>query len=227
MKKLLLTGAVALFGLSQAQIAKGTMYVSGQIDYSHTERNEVNGTFNKLNNNIKEDAVKVIPAVGYFVDTNLAIGLGLGYKSTVNKYKVENPGFSNLLDMKEIDNAFVVAPFVRKYWTLSDKLYFFGQLQIPLEFGQEKFDWNNDAVGGDPIMTPSFSTKNNYTKIGVNIKPGLDYFLNKNWSIEATVGELGYNTSKRDIDGAKRLNNYKFGVNLSSVTFGVKYVFAK
>jgi hypothetical protein len=99
------------------------------------------------------------------------------------------------LDIKETDNAFVVAPFVRKYWTLSENILLWS-LQIPLEFGQEKFDWNNDAVGGDPIMTPSFSTKNNYTKIGVNIKPGLDYFLNKNWSIEATIGELGYNTSK-------------------------------
>ncbi len=31
MKKILLAGAVALFGLSNAQIAKGTTYVSGQL----------------------------------------------------------------------------------------------------------------------------------------------------------------------------------------------------
>lgn len=230
MKKILLTGAIALFGLSQAQIAKGTAYLSGQVDYAHTERNEVNDTFNNsinLNTRIKEDAVKVIPTVGYFVDTNLAVGLGLGYKSTVGKYTIGNPGISNLLEIKETTNAFVVAPFVRKYWTLSEKLYFFGQLQVPLEFGQEKFDSSSEIEMGDPMLSPSFSVKNNYTKIGVNIKPGLDYFLNKNWSIEATIGELGYNTSKRDLDGAKRLNNYKFGINLSSVTFGVKYIFAK
>jgi hypothetical protein len=97
--------------------------------------------------------------------------------------------------MKETDNAFVVAPFVRKYWTLSENY---------TSLVNCRFRWNLDRknligimmLWEDPIMTPSFSTKNNYTKIGVNIKPGLDYFLNKNWSIEATIGELGYNTSK-------------------------------
>ncbi|NIF04978.1 porin family protein [Chryseobacterium sp. Tr-659] len=226
MKKILLTGAIALFGLSQAQIAKGTAYLSGQVEYSHTERTEVNNGMN-TNTGIKEDVVKIIPTAGYFVGTNLAVGLGVGYKSAVNKYKLSNPGFGDLLEIKETDNVFVVAPFVRKYWSLSEKLYIFGQLQVPLEFGQEKLDINNDVQGGDPLLSHSFSGKNNYTNIGVNIKPGLDYFLNKNWSIEATIGEFGYNTYKRDLEGAKRTNDYKFGLNLSSVTFGVKYVFAK
>ncbi|WP_106917556.1 outer membrane beta-barrel protein [Chryseobacterium aurantiacum] len=222
MKKFLLTVAVALFGISNAQIAKKTVYLSGQIEYHHKELSNVNVT-------IKEDIVKVIPTVGYFIDANLAIGLGLGYKSTDGKYKIGDSSISTVLTTKESDNAFVVAPFIRKYWSLSDKLYFFGQLQVPLEFGEEKVVLNSDGVemGIDPLLFNSFSGKNNYTAIGVNIQPGFDYFLNKNWSIEATIGEFGYNTHKRDIDGAKRVNDYKFGLNLSSVTFGVKYVFAK
>ena len=123
--------------------------------------------------------------------------------------------------------ALVIEPFARKYWTLSDKLYIFGQLQVPLEFGKEELDFNSDGNGGDPILSAPFMQKNNYTNIGVNIKPGLDYFITKNWSIEATIGEFGYNTYKRDIDGAKRADDYKFGISLTSVTFGVKYVFAK
>jgi outer membrane protein W len=66
-----------------------------------------------------------------------------------------------------------------------------------------------------------------YTSIGVNVKPGLDYFLNKNWSIEATIGEFGYKNFKYKEEGAKALNNYNVGLNLSSVSFGVKYIFAK
>jgi hypothetical protein len=100
-------------------------------------------------------------------------------------------------------------------------------LQVPLEFGQEKQDFNSEGDGGDPILSAPFTQKNNYTHIGVNIKPGLYYFISKNWSIEAAIGEFGYNTSKRDIDGAKRNNNYKFDLNLAAVTFGVKYIFAK
>ncbi len=128
---------------------------------------------------------------------------------------------------KNTESAFVVAPFVRKYWTLSDKLYIFGQLEVPMEFGNIKQEGTTTTTAGNTVTTASSSTKNNYTSVGVNIKPGLDYFLNKNWSIEATIGEFGYNTAKLDVDGAKSVDNYNFGLNLSSVTFGVKYVFAK
>ncbi|MGI9579683.1 outer membrane beta-barrel protein [Chryseobacterium sp. RRHN12] len=220
MKKIVLMGAVALFGLSNAQITKGTSYLSGQVEYYHNEKNE-------FETKTKDDVIRILPTAGYFVGNNLAIGLGIGYKSAVTKYNVSGVGFLNTIEIKNTDNAFVVAPFVRKYWTLSDKLYIFGQLQVPLEFGNEKLDFNSEGDGGDPILAAPFTEKNNYTNIGVNIKPGLDYFLTKNWSIEATIGEFGYNTYKKDIEGAKRTDNYKFGISLSSVTFGVKYVFAK
>ncbi|UTX49700.1 outer membrane beta-barrel protein [Chryseobacterium sp. MA9] len=220
MKKIVLMGAVALFGLSNAQIAKGTSYLSGQVGYYHSEKNE-------FETKRKDNVIRILPTAGYFVNNNLAVGLGIGYKSAVTKYNVSGFGFINTIEIKDTDNAFVVAPFVRKYWTLSDKLYIFGQLQVPLEFGQQKLNFNSEGDGGDPILSAPFTQKNNYTNIGVNIKPGLDYFVTKNWSIEATIGEFGYNTYKRDIDGAKSADSYKFGISLTSVTFGVKYVFAK
>ncbi|GEN69677.1 MULTISPECIES: outer membrane beta-barrel protein [Chryseobacterium] len=216
MKKILLAGAVALFGLSNAQIAKGTTYLSGQVGYSQTENN---------NTDKKVESYKVLPTVGYFVDTNLAVGLGLGYKND-NTKTVSTIG-ATTVDAKETVSGFVVAPFVRKYWTVGEKLYIFGQLEVPMVFGQNKDEATSTTTVGGTTATTSTSTKNNFTSIGVNVKPGLDYFLNKNWSIEATIGEFGYNTSKVDVDGAKRVNDYKFGLNLSSVTFGVKYVFAK
>ncbi|SFM98495.1 outer membrane protein [Chryseobacterium oleae] len=220
MKKLVLAGAIALFGLSNAQIAKGTAYISGQVGYSQEENN---------NTDKKIESFKVIPTAGYFVGTNLAVGLGVGYKNDKTTTSVTN-SFGNTTVVTENEgttSAFVVAPFVRKYWTIADKLYIFGQLEVPMEFGTEKNEVNATATTGSTTTSTSTSTKANYTSIGVNIKPGLDYFLNKNWSIEATFGEFGYNTSKFDVDGAKSVNNYKFGLNLSAVTFGVKYVFAK
>lgn len=221
MKKILLAGAVALFGLSNAQIAKGTTYISGQLGYSQNENN---------NTDTKIESFKVLPTVGYFVNTNLAVGLGVGYKNDNTKVTTEGnliPTGTFVNENKTTASAFVVAPFVRKYWTLGDKLYIFGQLEVPMEFGQFKDENNRTETVGSTETKKSTSDKANYTSIGVNVKPGLDYFLNKNWSIEATFGEFGYNTNKLDVDGAKRVNDYKFGLNLSSVTFGVKYVFAK
>ncbi|KMQ67263.1 opacity protein [Chryseobacterium sp. FH2] len=204
MKKVLLAGAIALFGLSNAQIAKGTTYLSGEINYTSTQDN---------NTDYKREDFKITPTVGYFVGTNLAVGLGVGYTngSTTN-YFVED------VKTKTTRDAFVIKPFARKYWTLADKLYIFGQLEVPMEFGKDKREVSGDVT--------NINTENKFTSIGVNVKPGLDYFLNKNWSIEATVGEFGYKNEKYK-DADKSTDNFNFGLNLSSVTFGVKYVFGK
>ena len=94
-----------------------------------------------------------------------------------------------------------------------------------MQFGKTETENSSVATNGNTVVTNSTSTEAKYTKIGVTVKPGLDYFLNKNWSIEATIGEFGYSNYKpKDGDAT---NNYNFGLNLSSVTFGVKYVFAK
>lgn len=218
MKKILLAGAVALFGLSNAQIAKGTTYLSGSVGYSQEETN---------NGNSKDENFNVLPTVGYFVNTNLAIGLGVGYKTSksTETSTLTLPGSTTVSEDITKKPAFVVAPFVRKYWTLSEKLYIFGQLAVPMEFGKTKIENNDVTTAGNSTVTNSTSTEAKYTQIGVTVKPGLDYFLNKNWSIEATIGEFGYNNYKpKDGDAT---NNYNFGLKLSSVTFGVKYVFAK
>ena len=55
MKKLLIASAVALFGLSNAQIAKGTVYLSGSVGYSQEENN---------NDNSKLESFNVLPTVG-------------------------------------------------------------------------------------------------------------------------------------------------------------------
>ncbi|MPS64630.1 MULTISPECIES: outer membrane protein [Chryseobacterium] len=218
MKKLLLASAIALFGLSNAQIAKGTTYLSGSVGYSQVETN---------NGNNKTENFNVLPTVGYFVGTNLAVGLGVGYQTqketNISTTTLSGATIVNTNEVKE--PAFVVAPFVRKYWTLSDKLYIFGQLAVPMQFGKTEVENTTVATSGSTTTTNSTSTEAKYTQVGVTVKPGLDYFLNKNWSIEATIGEFGYNNYKpKDGDAT---NNYNFGLNLSSVTFGVKYVFAK
>lgn len=218
MKKLVLAGAVALFGLSNAQIAKGTTYLSGSVGYSQVESD---------NGNYKKENFNVLPTVGYFVGTNLAVGVGVGYQTEkiTETATTTLPGATVVSEDITKKPAFVVAPFVRKYWTLSEKLYIFGQLAVPMQFGKTETEGNSVVTTGSTTSTTSVSTEAKYTQVGVTVKPGLDYFLNKNWTIEATIGEFGYNNFKPKNGDAT--NNYNFGLNLSTVTFGVKYVFAK
>ena len=218
MKKLLVASAVALFGLSNAQIAKGTVYLSGSVGYSQEETN---------NGNIKSENFNVLPTAGFFVAPNFAVGLGVGFQTQKDTSIITsvNP-LSTTVNTREVKNpAFVVAPFARKYWTLSDKLYFFGQLAVPMQFGKTEDENSSVTTTGTTTTTSSISSEAKYTSVGVTVKPGLDYFLNKNWTIEATIGEFGYNNFKpKDGDAT---NNYSFGLNLANVGIGVKYVFAK
>lgn len=216
-----MAGAVALFSLSNAQIKRGTVYISGEVGYTQEKDN---------NKEYKSQVFKAIPTVGVFVAPNLAVGTGIGYINS--KFESTQINFNSpstfIFNSTSTETAFVVAPFVRKYWTLSDKLYIFGQLEIPVKFSTRNIDSDAtfiDSMYGEVYYrTMSFEQK--YTSVGVNIKPGLDYFVNKNWSLEATIGEFGYRNFKMK-DQEKGSNNFNFGVNLSSVTFGVKYVFVK
>ncbi|MBB6370222.1 outer membrane beta-barrel protein [Chryseobacterium shigense] len=202
MKKLLLAGAVALFGLSNAQIAKGTTYLSGTLNFSSTHDN---------NDDSKVNDLTLVPTVGYFVGTNVAVGVGVGYASHVEKTEMAS-GYD-----KSTMQGVIVEPFVRKYWTLGEKLYIFGQLSVPMQFGNSKFE--------ESIGNVTNTAKYDFNSFGVSIKPGLDYFLNKNWTIEATIGDFGYSNFK--YKDAKSVDNYNFGLDLASVGIGVKYVFAK
>jgi outer membrane protein len=218
MKKLLIASAVALFGLSNAQIAKGTVYLSGSVGYSQEETN---------NGNLKTENFNVLPTAGFFVAPNFAVGLGVGYQ-TEKTTAVSTTTIGNVTTVNssvEKYPAFVVAPFARKYWTLSDKLYFFGQLAVPMQFGKAESEVSSVSTNGTTTVSTSTSAESKYTQVGVTVKPGLDYFLNKNWTIEATIGEFGYNNFKPKEGDAT--NNYSFGLNLANVGIGVKYVFSK
>lgn len=104
------------------------------------------------------------------------------------------------------NDAFIVQPLVRKYWGVNDKLFIFGQASVPLKFGEIA------------------DTK--YTAYGIEIAPGLDYFLSSNWSIETTFGVASWSSVKpKDGDAS---NDFNFGLNsglLGGVKIGVKYIF--
>lgn len=71
-------------------------------------------------------------------------------------------------------NTVVVEPLVRKYWNVAGSLYFFGQGAVPMLFGE------------------------NTSTFGVTLTPGLDYVVNKWFTVElsATVAGLHFTSVK-------------------------------
>ncbi len=154
--------------------------------------------YNTTDNNQTQN-YSFLPAVGNFIAPTVAVGGAIGYYGT--SYK----------DSDAKSGAFVIQPLARKYWGINDKLFIFGQASVPLTFGT-----NTDTSGFDT----------DFTSYGVEIAPGLDYFVSDHWSFETQFGVLGWNgTSIKDGDST---SDFQIGLNsglLSGVRFGVKYVF--
>lgn len=199
MKKLIFAAAALFaFGVSNAQEkdASSEGFKNGDIFIS--------GSFNigsskYTNGNYKESSFSVAPSVGFFVTDNIAIGGTIGYGSS----KItENEGDA---DIKV--NALSVGAFGRYYTTPASKFSVFGQLGVA--YTSTDYDALDYKENGFDVV----------------LSPGVSYFLNNNFAIEASWGALSYTNSKPDFDGAETSNSFEFGLDLNNINFGLLYKF--
>ncbi|HWW42514.1 porin family protein [Pedobacter sp.] len=193
MKKLLLSIAAvaALAFTTQAQTEKGNTMLGGNLSFLST----------KANGAPKSDvSFSIVPSVGYFVSNNFAIGTGVGYTYD----KVANTAVTT----GSLTQAFEVAPFGRYYVALSDQFKFFGQVAVPMQFGNYK---SIDVQGNtsDKLGTT--------TNIGVTVAPGFAFFPTKHIGIEFSVNGLEYQHAQTKVEatGAKASSN-SFGLDANT-----------
>lgn len=148
----------------------------------------------------------ILPVFGTFVAPTTTIGLGIGYLGSTDKTK---PNIDKLTT-----GTFVVQPLARKYWPVTEKFLIFGQASVPLQFGKETAEVGNVKADGK------------FTSYGIEIAPGIDYFLSDHFSIEASFGLVGWNSVKPE--GGDTVSAFGIGINsgfLNGAKFGIKYVF--
>ncbi|MFA4868204.1 MAG: outer membrane beta-barrel protein [Pedobacter sp.] len=201
MKKLLLS-LVAVSALAfgaQAQTEKGKILLGGGVGFNST----------KIEGASKSDInFNILPSVGYFVSDNIAIGTGVGYD------------YDKQVSKGLLNQSFEVAPFGRYYVGLSDQFKFFGQLSVPMSFGNYK---DVDDVTGD--VGDKLGTS---TKIGVQLAPGFAFYPTKRIGIEVSVDGLGYhNLALKDEATGVKSTSETFGLNASTVAprLGVMFHF--
>lgn len=188
MKKFLLLTTIVLFTFISANAQdeesaglKGAWYGLGALSYVDDEATDTSSFL-------------ILPAVGTFISADITVGGAIGYMSVKT-------------GDADANNTFIVMPFVRKYWGVSDKFYLFGEANIPMYF-------NDD-----------------YKSYGFFLQPGIDYFIGGKWTVEAKFGRFGYRSTKPDggdATGRTELGFNMFGGNtegLGSMSIGVKYLF--
>lgn len=210
MKKLLLSlfAVSALAFSTQAQTEQGTFMLGGNVGFNTSK---VDGA---AKSNID---FNIVPSVGYFVSNDFAIGTGIGYETS--KYYTVASSANTTAGSSTKTNAFVVSPFARYYKGINEQFKFFGQLSVPMSFGNTKMGDGN----GDNLQ--KVSKDNN---VGVALSPGFAFFPSKKFGIEFSVKGISYNDANyKDANGNKLTGTKEFsiGANFFNPNLGVQFFF--
>ena len=77
------------------------------------------------------------------------------------------------------------------------------------------FDYESTEIAPD--------AKNNTWFLG--LAPGVNFFISNAFALRASVGSLGYASSKDDTDGAEATNAFGVNFDLTEIEFGLTYKF--
>ncbi len=200
MKKVILSvAAVFAFGFANAQDATNTMDSKGFAN-GDTFMSGTVGFRSTSTGDVKESAFTIAPKAGLFVTDNIAIGVELAYLSN----KTENG-----VDPEATSSGFGIGAFARYYATPASDFSFVAELGA----GYITSKYEQGPIEGKA---------NGFV---VALTPGVSYFISSNFALEAQIGELSYNTTKPDVDGAESTDTFNINLDLSSISFGLLYKF--
>ncbi len=196
MKKLLLAGAVALFGLSNAQMTKGDWVISGDTGMGFNNVTSTVKVGSESTDGPKTNTFSVSPSVGYFVIDRLAVGIELGYMSATTKYE----------GMKSKTSTFAVMPTATYYFTNSSKLVPF--LGAGIGYASVK------NSGEASFMGMSASTENTTDGLAWKVKGGVTYMATQSLGINLGVSYDQFSNKETVMNTDVKTNVKTFGVNV-------------
>lgn len=196
MKKLLLAGAVALFGLSNAQMTKGDWVISGDTGLGF---NNVTTTVKVGDQSVdgpKVNTFSISPSVGYFVIDKLAVGIELGYINATTKYQ----------GLKSKTSSFSVMPTATYYFTNSSKLVPF--LGAGIGYASAKNSGEANFMG----MIASNETTTD--GLAWKVKGGVTYMATQSLGINLGVSYDQFSNKETIMNTDVKTNVKTFGVNV-------------
>ena len=223
MKKLLLSVILACIGSAVlAQTSQGNIVVSGTVGYQNNAHQTENETYT-----YDSRSFTIAPGIGYILKDGLEAGISFRLSSSLNEsyhYYLNEDGRGELYSMNESkDKSFAISPYLKKYFSLSDKIAFTGEAYISFSKGKSRYQ--NEVV--DHSSTDS---KNNNTGFGVGLRPGITFFPTDKIGLSANFGHLGYNhTTYNNEEFDFKSKSSDFGLNLSgnTLTFGFGYYISR
>lgn len=152
------------------------------------------------------------PTVGKFVRSDLAVGLGLAYGTSIYTYEAFD------------DKSYFISvnPFVQKYWSVSNQFYLFLDFSATYGYGKSIYKENDSGL----------KETADYSGYGLGLSPGFEYYFTPNWSIKSTLGSVSWYASRNQEGkvehsfdlGFSSGRNYALNAN-NGIMISLKYTF--
>jgi hypothetical protein len=150
------------------------------------------------------------PRVGYLITDIIAVGVGGG--SSISQTTYLETDITDLTVYKR--NTWFVSPFVRFYFSDSNKLRFL--IDCSMRYGKSKTATFINDSHTEPDKT--------YKNTGYYLEPAVSYEVNDHLSIEMSIGNLRY-TSTTDNTTGVTSSGYYASMGLETITGRMMYTF--
>ncbi len=199
MKKLLLVGAVALFGTVNAQTEKGSWVVGGSTTIGFNSTSSTVKYNGQSTDGPKSTTFSVTPSAGYFVADKIAVGIDVGFKSVKNEST--DYIFDQAYTFESKQNTLVIMPTASYYFKSNSKVMPYLGAGIGYFSTTTKFPGSPFSSDGEIKVTTD--------GLAWGAKGGIVFLLTP--SIGIDLGLAYVNTSNKENE-VKNVTN-SFGVN--------------
>lgn len=212
MKKCLVTACLALFGAGAfAQTTQGTMVVSGSVGLTGQgyETQDSGWPIHTGNNT----SFYVSPHIGTFYRDGVEVGIGAGFSFSRNS--IGNDGEESTYK----NYMFSLSPYVRKYFPITEKLFFTAGASAGAGFGRRSSRSTPDG---------SFTNTSKEFSFGINASPGLVYFATERLGFSIDIGGANWSrrtTTAEQTDYKTTETSFRASFSPSSSTIGIRYIF--
>lgn len=220
MRKTIFTILVALFAVAvsaqtekgnSAKLAQGDSFITGGLNFSaNNPEQTANNTTTELPSTTKF-GVNVYG--GHFIGENLVLGIGIGFDS--DKESEEDGDY----EYSEIESMLAIAPSLRLYNPINERLSLYGEFGLGFGFGKYK---EEETQGGSTT-----TDETNLSSMEIGLTPGFNYMLSDKIGLELRYGFIGYESmTAKDDDGDNDWemtdpNKFGFDLDLSSIEFSI------
>lgn len=202
---------------------RGNILLSGSFKYkvSETLPEEFSLLGSIATSGYENTQFAVLPRVGYFINENTAIGLGLGYSR--NKIELTFDTEKETV----ISPRLIIEPFVRQYKSLGEKTKLFFDVSVSYETGTDKDKYTDSDFPED-----NSTSEIENTGFGLAVAPGFAYKIADRIALEISIGKLSYSKLESKPKGAPsdfaiKSSSYGLDLDLKHVMLGVEFYLSR